>query len=99
MYKTQSPDQTEWETIYRILVYGYCFAGYVPICLSPVFLASCIYVEESKSEEDLLTSFMYYVTADDRVVLTKCLSGCLDCKDDDLLELLSSVANKRYTLR
>ena len=33
---------------------------------------------------------MYYVTTDDREVLTKCLSGDLDCQDDDLLELLSS---------
>ena len=72
------------------LVYGFRFAGYIPICLSPVFLASCIFGEESISKEDLLTSFMYYVTADDREVLTKCLSGDLDCHDDDLLELLSS---------
>ena len=82
--------KTEWEAICRVLVYGFRFAGYVPICLSPVFLASCIYGEESISKEDLLTSFMYYVTADDREVLTKCLSGDLDCQDDDLLELLSS---------
>lgn len=82
--------KTEWEAICRVLVYGYRFAGYVPICLSSLFLASCIYGEESISKEDLLTSFMYYVTADDREVLTKCLSGDLDCQDDDLLELLSS---------
>lgn len=82
--------KTEWEAICRVLVYGFHFAGYVPICLSPVFLASCIYGEESIDKEDLLTSFMYYVTADDREVLTKCLSGDLDCQDDDLLELLSS---------
>ena len=35
--------KTEWETICCVLVYGYPFVGYVPICLSPVFLASCIY--------------------------------------------------------
>ena len=77
--------KTEWEAICRVLVYGFCFAGYIPICL-----ASCIFGEESISKEDLLTSFMYYVTADDREVLTKCLSGDFDCQDDDLLELLSS---------
>lgn len=82
--------KTEWEAICRVLVYGYRFAGYVPICLSSVFLASCIYGEESISKEVLLTLFMYYVTAYDREVLTKCLSGDLDCQDDDLLEFLSS---------
>ena len=82
--------KTEWKAICCVLVYGFQFAGYVPISLSPVFLASCFYGEESITKEDLLTSFSYYVTADDREVLTKCLSGELHCQDDDLLELLSS---------
>ena len=82
--------KTEWEAIGRVLVYGFQYAEYIPICLSPVFLASCLYGEESITKEELLTSFSYYVTADEREVLTKCLSGELDCQDDDLIELLSS---------
>lgn len=47
-------------------------------------------MEESNSKEDLLTSFMHYVTSDDKEELKNCLSGDFDCQDDDLLELLSS---------
>ena len=54
---------TEWEAICCVLVYGFRFTGDMPIFLSPAFLASYIFGEESISKEDLLTSSMYYVTA------------------------------------
>ena len=71
-------------------MYGFQFAGYVPVCRSPVSLASCMYGEEPITEEELLTAFTNYVTADDREVLAKCLSDDFDSQDDDLLEWLSS---------
>jgi hypothetical protein len=80
----------EWEAIARILVYGFQHSGYVPICLSPVFLASCLHGEEFKTTDDLLTSFSYYITSDEREVMQKCLSGELECQDEDVLEFLSS---------
>ena len=49
-----------------------------------------MYGEESITNDELLTSFSYYVTADDRDVLSNCLSDEFDCQDDDLLQLLSS---------
>ena len=54
--------KTEWEAIGRVLVYGFQYAEYISICLSPVFLISCLYGEESITKEELLTSFSYYVT-------------------------------------
>lgn len=74
----------------HVLVYGFRFAGYVPVCRSPVSLASCMYGEEPITEEELLTAFTNYVTADDREVLAKCLSDDFDSQDDDLLQWLSS---------
>lgn len=44
----------EWEAIGRVLLYGFTEVGYVPVCLSPVFLATCIHGEETITEEDLL---------------------------------------------
>ena len=52
----------EWEAIGRVLLYGFKEAGYVPVCLSPVFLASCLHGEETITEIDLLLSFKSYIT-------------------------------------
>ena len=58
--------KAEWEAICRVLVYGFRFAEYVPVSLSPVFLASCMYGEETITERELLAAFKNYVAADDR---------------------------------
>ena len=89
MYKTQSPEDWVGNHLLCLGVWlSLCWiCTNLPITSFPGLLYLC---EESISKEDLLTSFLYYVTTDNREVLTKCLSGDLDCQDDDLLELLSS---------
>ena len=47
----------QWEAIARILVYGYKTVQYFPINLSQLFLASCLFGEESISPDFLLSSF------------------------------------------
>ena len=84
--------QQEWTAVGRVLLYGFRHLGYVPVCLSPVFLSSCIHGEETITEDDLLESFKWYITSDEREVFEQCMTGQpLDfgC-NDDLMEFLSS---------
>ena len=55
--------QPEWKAIGRILLYGYCREGIFPLArLSPAFISSCIFGEDSLSEEMLLDSFRMYIS-------------------------------------
>ena len=72
----------EWKAIARI--------RYFPISLSHLFLASCLFEEESITPDFLLTSFREYIAAEDRDVLDACLSDAFDPNDKDTLDFLSS---------
>ena len=80
----------EWEAIGRLIVYGYSFAKYFPIALSPAFVASVFFGEESLTPEFLIESFKSYVSQDESKVLEKALGNDFDPKDEDLLDLLSN---------
>ena len=80
----------EWEAIARILVYGYKTVKYFPISLSHLFLASCLFGEESITPDFLLTSFRKYIAAEDRDVLDACLSDAFDPNNKDTLDFLST---------
>lgn len=71
----------EWEAIARILVYGYKTVKYFHLKLSHLFLASCLFGEESITPDLLLASFREYIAAEDREVLDKCLSDAFDPED------------------
>ena len=79
----------EWEAIGRLIVYGYSFAKYFPIALSPAFVASVFFGDESLSPEFLIESFKSYVSQDESKVLEKALGNDFDPKHEDLLDLLS----------
>ena len=74
----------------HLWLYGFQEVGYVPVCLSPLFLASCIHGEETVTEEELLQSFKLYITADEREVFDRCLSEDFESNDEDVLDFLSS---------
>ena len=80
----------EWEAIGRLIVYGYSFAKYFPIALSPAFVASVFFGEESLTPEFLIQSFKSYLSQDESKVLEKALGNDFDPKDEDLLDLLSN---------
>lgn len=86
----------EWKAIARVLVYGYQKMKYFPLQLSHLFVASCLFGEESITREFLLKSFREYIAAEDREVLDVCLSDEFHPQDDDgndnddVLEFLSS---------
>ncbi|XP_068719442.1 uncharacterized protein [Montipora capricornis] len=80
----------EWETIARILVYGYKTVKYFPLKLSHLFFASCLFGEESITPDFLLALFRQYIAAEDREVLDTCLSDAFDANDKDAIEFLST---------
>lgn len=80
----------EWEAIGRVLFFGLKEAAYLPVCLSPVFLASCLHGEKTTTEADLLLSFKSYITPDGREVLERVLSEDFESDDEDLVDFLSS---------
>ena len=63
----------ELEAIGRLIVYGYSFAKYFPIALSPAFVASVCFGEESLTPEFLIESFKSYGSQDESKVLEKAL--------------------------
>ncbi|XP_068761772.1 uncharacterized protein [Montipora capricornis] len=69
--------KSAWEAGGRVLTYGFKNCGYIPVCLSPVFLASCLHGEDQVDEEELLASFSNYVTCDERDALKMSLSDNL----------------------
>lgn len=91
--------KSEWEAIGRVLTYGFKYCSYIPICLSPVFLASCLHGEDQVDEEELLASFSNYVTSDEREALQMSLSDNPDCQDDDLLDFLSTYKCYRLPIK
>ena len=80
----------EWEAIGRLIVYGYSFAKYFPIALSPAFVASVFFGQETSTPEFLIESFESYMSQDESKVLEKALGNDFDPKDEDLLDLLSN---------
>lgn len=64
-----------WQAIARILVFGYKAAEYFPVSLSSTFLVSCLSGEETISTDFLLTSFLGHITADERELFDKVVSG------------------------
>ena len=73
-----------------VLTYGSKYCSYILVCLSPVFLASCLHGEDQVDEEELLASFSNYVTCDEREALKMSLSDNPDCQDPDLIDSLST---------
>lgn len=86
---------TAWEAVGRVLTYGFKHCGYIPVCLSPVFLAFCLHGEDQVDEEELLASFSNYDTCDQRDALKMSLSDNLDCQDPDLMDFLSTYKSFR----
>jgi hypothetical protein len=80
----------QWVAIVRILIYGYFREKYFPISFSLVFVATCLFEEESLTNHDLLQSFRMYIPDDERETFDKCCNGELSPDDEEVLELLSS---------
>ena len=63
----------EWKAIGNILVKGHIDTGYFPIYLSKAFVCYCIFGEVSSGE--LINSFKFYLSADERETVSKALEA------------------------
>ena len=79
----------QWQSIARVIVYGFTVLNYFPLKLSQLIITTCLFGEESLSRQFLLMSFSAYVTRDDRTVIDTCFSEDCDPNDEDILEFLS----------
>ena len=71
----------EWEAIGKILAKGFNDTGYFPTMISKSFVQYCFYGDVSNTE--LLSSFLNYVSRDERMLIEKLLSD--EANNDDFL--------------
>ncbi len=64
--------------------------NYFPITLSPIFVADCLFGEESISRDFLLNSFYEFVPNDEAELFKKAICPEFDLNDEEFLDVLSS---------
>jgi hypothetical protein len=88
----QSYNRLDWEANARVLLKGYRMCQYLPLLLSKTFLSYVLFGELSISDPSILIqSFMQYISADERRILEKSLSGDLDFENEDEFKELLDV--------
>ena len=78
----------EWNSVARILVYGFKTFGYWPVLIAPTFMRHCIAPATDIPNEDLLTDFYSYVSAPDREVFLTAEKDFSAVDTDELVEAL-----------
>ena len=85
-------NRSDWEAIARVLLKGYRMCQYLPLLISKTFMSYVLFGGSSISDPTILThSFMQYISADERRVIEKCLSGDLDFENEDEFKELLDV--------
>jgi hypothetical protein len=81
----------EWQSVAKVLLFGFVQEKYFPTQLSRAFVASCLFGEKLIPAKFLMDSFYDYSSRDECETLVKSVSGdCDPSNDDDLFEVLSS---------
>ncbi|KAJ0005816.1 hypothetical protein NQD34_015710 [Periophthalmus magnuspinnatus] len=75
----------EWESVGRIIAFGWKQEKQLPIKLAPVILEQAILGDV---ESDLLDSFLKYVSHSERVMFQTCFSDFESIDENELLEVL-----------
>ena len=88
--------KNEWEAVARLFVYSFVRLGYLPLQLSPAFTTTCLFGDEALTD-DLLDSFRFYLSSEERDTLDECFAGRLSPNDGEILDLLSSFKCYRNT--
>ncbi|XP_032427069.1 uncharacterized protein LOC116725248 isoform X1 [Xiphophorus hellerii] len=77
--------QQQWESIGRIIAFGWQKQKYLPIKLAPVILEQAVL---GSIKSPLVDSFLRYVTEYDRMVFESCLSDFQSVDKEELLEIM-----------
>ena len=72
---------------------------FYPTRLSKVFLSSCLFGEDSVTENMYLESFLKYISKTEADLIERVLSNSVDTDDDDVLDFLSAFECKRLVTR
>ena len=89
----------KWQAVARVFAKGFTQLGYFPIRLSKVFLSSCLFGEDSVTEDMYLESFLKYISKTEADLIEKVLSNSVDTDDEDVLDFLSAFECKRLVTR
>ena len=93
----------DWKAIARVSVKGYLSCQYLPVLLSKTFLAYVLFGECVITDPMLIQSFKHYISADERSLIDKCVSGAINIDDadesSDLLETLSNLDCRRQVTK
>ncbi|XP_028413816.1 uncharacterized protein LOC114536664 [Dendronephthya gigantea] len=85
-------NRADWEAIARVLLKGYHMCQYLPLLVSKTFLSYVLFGELSINDPSvLIQSFMQYISADERRVIEKSLTGDIDFENTDQLNELLDV--------
>lgn len=77
--------ELEWQSVAKIIVFGYTRAGYFPVLLSLAFMEQCLY---NQVKSDLKDAFMLFIPENDAQILRAAISDIKSVETDDLLDVL-----------
>lgn len=82
----------KWESVARIILFGWKKEKYLPIKLAPVFFEQAI---QGSVKSDLIDNFLLYVAENERVVLEGCRTDFCGADQEELLEILDNYSCRR----
>lgn len=75
----------EWESVGRIITFGWQREKYLPVKLAPVLLEQAVM---GTVESDLVDTFFKYVSESERVIFESCRSAFESVDHEELLEIM-----------
>lgn len=75
----------QWESVGRILAYGWQKDKYLPVSIAPVILEQAVF---GRLKSDLLGNFLKYIPESERVAFESCRSDFNSINKEELLEIL-----------
>ncbi len=82
----------KWESVARIILFGWKKEKYLPIKLAPAILQQAI---EGSIKSDLIDNFLKYVSENERAVLESCRTDFCSADQEELLEILDNYSCRR----
>lgn len=77
--------EQEWQSVAKIIVFGYTRTGYFPVLITKVFMEQCIYNEV---RSDLKEAFLSFIPESDAQILKSALSKIDSVENEELLDVL-----------
>jgi len=82
----------KWESVARIILFGWKKEKYLPIKLAPVILEQAI---QGSVKSDLIDNFLKYVSENECAVLESCRTDFCSADQEELIEILDNYSCRR----